>query len=145
MLLLLLLLLSCRVTASTKMNDVSSRSHAIFTLVFSQVGLHTLCCVCSCVLVHRRDSVVKGTTREENNTNKTPLAYLYCHGARLLSYLFLHDKQFGNILSSCDVVRHFLFIFLKSCFQHCLYSLCSRERGCTGNHGEWKMELVCYS
>ncbi len=96
------------------MNDVSSRSHAIFTLVFSQVGLHMLCCVCSCVLVHRRDSVVKGTTREENNTNKTPLAFLYCHGARLLSYLFLHDKQFGNILLSCDVVRHFLLIFFLS-------------------------------
>lgn len=28
-----------RVTASTKMNDVSSRSHAIFTLVITQVPL----------------------------------------------------------------------------------------------------------
>ena len=28
-----------RTTASTNMNDVSSRSHAIFTIVFTQVGL----------------------------------------------------------------------------------------------------------
>ena len=28
-----------RATASTNMNDVSSRSHAIFTIVFTQVGI----------------------------------------------------------------------------------------------------------
>ena len=31
-----------RVTASTMMNDVSSRSHAIFTVTFTQVKLGTL-------------------------------------------------------------------------------------------------------
>lgn len=31
----------CRATASTKMNDVSSRSHAIFTIIFTQVRTFT--------------------------------------------------------------------------------------------------------
>lgn len=35
-------LLLFRVTATTKMNDVSSRSHAIFTLVFTQVSIIVL-------------------------------------------------------------------------------------------------------
>lgn len=30
--------LYCRTVASTNMNDVSSRSHAIFTILFTQVG-----------------------------------------------------------------------------------------------------------
>lgn len=32
-----------RVTAATKMNDVSSRSHAIFTINFTQVITSLLC------------------------------------------------------------------------------------------------------
>ena len=33
----------CRTVASTNMNDVSSRSHAIFTILFTQVGKTNLC------------------------------------------------------------------------------------------------------
>ena len=54
-----------RVTASTKMNDASSRSHAIFTITFTQVHkdmytcslqcfVCTCVCVCMCVCAHMR-------------------------------------------------------------------------------------------
>jgi hypothetical protein len=42
-----------RTVAATNMNDTSSRSHAVFTLVFAQVcgsGLHLVVCVCVCVV-----------------------------------------------------------------------------------------------